>query len=146
MPTMVKVNCVICDKEYEIELKRYNAKLKENSAFYCSAECRSHKGSTLCHCANCGKEVWRTNSQLKRSKTGNIYCSKSCSNTVNNSLFKSGENHYAYKGGQYRQNAFDTFEHKCIQIFRQAAESHRKGRGLCGVNDERTEGGQGLLS
>lgn len=114
MPTMVKVKCVVCDKEYEIELKRYNAKLKENSAFYCSAECRSHKGSTLCYCANCGKEVWRTHSQLKRSKTGNIYCSKSCSNTVNNTLFKSGENHYAYKGGQYRQNAFDAFEHKCV--------------------------------
>ena len=113
MPTMVKVNCSVCNKEYEIELKRYNGKLKEGSAFYCSAECRSHKGSTLCHCANCGKEVWRTNSQLSRSKTGNVYCSKSCANTINNTLFKSGENHYAYKGGQYRQNALDIYEHKC---------------------------------
>lgn len=31
MPTMVKVNCAICNKEYEIELKRYNAKIKDKS-------------------------------------------------------------------------------------------------------------------
>ena len=113
MPTMVKVKCVVCNKEYEIDFKRYNAKLKENSAFYCSSECRSHKGSTLCHCANCGKEVWKRNSELKRSITGNVYCSRSCANGMNNTLFKSGENHFAFKGNNYRQTAFDLYEHKC---------------------------------
>jgi hypothetical protein len=48
MPTMKKVNCVVCGKEYEIELKRYNGKIKEGSAFYCSSDCRSHKGSIKC--------------------------------------------------------------------------------------------------
>ena len=113
MPTMVKVNCAICNKEYEIELRRYNAKIKEKSQFYCSSECRGHKGSTLCKCANCGKEIWRVNSQLARSKTGNVYCSKSCSNTVNNTLFKSGENHPGYTGGQYRNNAFKFYPNEC---------------------------------
>lgn len=113
MPTMVKVKCVVCDKEYEIELKRYNAKIKENSAFYCSAECRSHKGSSLCKCANCGQEIWKKNSEIKRSLTGNMYCSRSCANGMNNSLFKTGENHFAFKGKNYRQIAFDLYEHKC---------------------------------
>ena len=113
MPTMKKVQCAVCEKEYEIELKRYNQKLKENTAFYCSDECRKHKGSTLCKCATCGKEIWKPNSIVARSKTGNVYCSRSCSNTLNNKLFKSGENHYAYKGGSYRENALEIYENKC---------------------------------
>ena len=113
MPTMIKVECVVCNKEFEIELKRYNAKIKEKSAFYCSAECRSHKGSTLCKCATCGKEIWNPNSQIARSLTGNVYCSKSCANSMNNTLFKSGENHFAFRGNNYRQIAFDLYEHKC---------------------------------
>lgn len=38
-------------------------------------------------CAYCGTLVRRQHSQLKRSKTGNIFCSKSCSATHNNSTF-----------------------------------------------------------
>lgn len=113
MPTMVKVNCVVCNKEYEIELKRYNAKIKEGSAFYCSDECRKHKGSILCKCATCGQEIWRTKSQYARSKTGNVYCSRSCATSKNNTLFKSGENHCNYKGTDYRSRAFQAYEHKC---------------------------------
>ena len=60
MATMKSVVCVVCGNEFEIELKRYNQKLKENSAFYCSNECRSHKNSKLCKCATCGKEIWKT--------------------------------------------------------------------------------------
>ena len=113
MPTMVKVNCAKCGKEFEVELKKYNASKKENSSFYCSKECYSHIGSQLCKCANCGKEVWRANSQIARSKTGNIYCSRSCATAKNNTLFKSGENNPNYKGTNYRKKAFDNYEHKC---------------------------------
>ena len=113
MATMKSVICVVCGNEFEIELKRYNQKLKENSAFYCSDECRSHKNSKLCKCATCGKEIWKTQSQLSRSKTGNVYCSRSCANSMNNTLFKSGENHFSFKGNNYRQIAFNLYPHKC---------------------------------
>lgn len=113
MPTIKKVQCCVCKKEYDIELKRYNAKIKEGSSFYCSKNCLSHKNSVLCKCANCGKEVWRTKSQLARSKTGNVYCSRSCATSKNNSLFRSGENNSNYKGTNYRQKAFNYYEHKC---------------------------------
>lgn len=113
MPTMKKVNCVVCGKEYEIELKRYNGKIKEGSAFYCSSECRNHKGSVKCQCAHCGKEIWKTKSQYARSKTGNVYCSRSCATSKNNMLFKSGENNPNFKGGSYRSNALNIYEHKC---------------------------------
>jgi len=52
------------------------------------------------NCANCGEEINRSPAQIKKSKTGNCYCSRSCSNTVNNSLFKSGENHPNYTTGK----------------------------------------------
>lgn len=91
MPTMKQVKCVKCGKEYEVELKRYNAKIKEGSAFYCSKECLAHKGSQLCNCAKCGKQIWKRNSEIAKSKTGNVYCSKSCAVSKNNSLFKTGE-------------------------------------------------------
>lgn len=112
MPTMKKVQCAVCGKKYEITLQRYNQKIKENSAFYCSSECRSHKGSTLCKCANCGKEIWKTNSQLARSKSGNVFCSSSCATSFNNH-FKVGEKHPRYSGNDYRKKAFEAYPHKC---------------------------------
>lgn len=33
MPTMVKVKCAVCDKEFEVELKRYNEKNKSTGIF-----------------------------------------------------------------------------------------------------------------
>ena len=121
MATMITVKCVVCGKDYQIELKRYNQKIKENTAFYCSNECRTHKGSQLCKCATCGKEIWRTNSQLARSKTGNVYCSRSCATIKNNTLFKTGENHPNYNGNDYRRHALKHYEHKCC---------------ICGYNEE----------
>lgn len=111
---MVTVNCAACGKAFSIELKRYNINIKQNIRFYCSKECRDHKGSKLCACANCGELVWRTNSQLKRSKTGLVYCSRSCAASNNNRIFKVGENHPSYNGASYRNTAFAQYPHKCI--------------------------------
>ena len=113
MPTMKYVKCVVCGKDYELELKRYNQKIKENSRFYCSPDCRKHKASQLCTCAKCGKQIWKTNSMLARSKSGNVFCSSSCSTSFNNQ-FKTGENHYAYTGKDYRKKALNTYENKCV--------------------------------
>ena len=40
---------------------------------------------------------------------------------MNNTLFKSGENHFAFKGNNYRQIAFKLYPHKCA---------------ICGYNEE----------
>lgn len=114
MPTMVKVRCAACNKEFEIELKRYNEKNKNTGIFYCSLECNAHRSSKLCKCATCGKEIWKTNSQIARSKTGNVYCSRSCANSKNNTLFKSGVNNPNYSGKNYRSKAFETYPHRCL--------------------------------
>lgn len=66
-------------------------------------------------CANCGKEVDKAPAIIKRSLTGNIYCSRSCSNSKNNTLFKSGENHpnYTTGRGSYRNRKLKESEGKC---------------------------------
>ena len=116
MATMITVTCCKCGKEYDIELKKYNAKTKEGSNFYCSKECKHHKNSVLCQCATCGKPVWRTQSQLSKSKTGNVYCSKSCAASQNNRLFKIGKNHGGYVDGHssYRAMALSHYPNVCM--------------------------------
>ena len=38
-------------------------------------------------CTNCGEPVTRSNAELKKSKTGNVFCSRSCSAKTNNQKF-----------------------------------------------------------
>jgi len=113
--TNVKVICDKCSKEFEIPLKRYNLKIKRNEKFYCSKECLKVKGSFLCSCAYCGREVQKQGAELKKSKSGNIFCSKSCAVSFNNSIYKTGENHPQYKNGlsSYRARAFISYKHEC---------------------------------
>jgi hypothetical protein len=57
-------------------------------------------------CKHCGKSVEKAASEVKRSKTGNVYCSRSCSAASNNKLFKKWENHPSYKNGESRYRTF----------------------------------------
>ena len=68
------------------------------------------------NCTTCGKEVERQPAQAKRSKTGNIYCSKSCAITNNNRLFRKWVNHPQYVEGRsiYRKLKIESVENpKC---------------------------------
>jgi hypothetical protein len=40
---------------------------------------------TQLNCKNCGKAIYRKPSEIKRSKSKNFFCSRSCSSTFNNS-------------------------------------------------------------
>lgn len=68
-----------------------------------------------CKCFNCGSPVIRKPSDIKRSKTGNVYCSKSCSNSKNNSLFRQGENNPNFRTGIsfYRKKKLLNNNNKC---------------------------------
>lgn len=73
------------------------------------------KRSTDLPCAKCGKVINVTNSRLKTSKTGDIYCSRSCSASLNNRRFKKWINHPRFKDGKttYRRIALHTYGTKC---------------------------------
>lgn len=73
-------------------------------------------GTITTNCANCGKEITKPASHLKQSKTGNLYCNRSCSAAKNNSLFKKWENSPKYKNGirDYRKRKLESVENpKC---------------------------------
>ena len=85
------VTCKICAKEFN----RKPSQVKVNN--YCSTTCsgESNKKGKYVACKTCGKEVWRTPKEIKDSKTGNLFCSHSCSATFSN--VERSENFYIYR-------------------------------------------------
>ena len=95
-------NCKGCNKQFECPNRKYNFNKKKGLNIFCSSECYSDykkKDRIISKCGNCGKEINKPRIELKQSKTGNLYCSRSCSASNNNRLFKKWENHPHYKTG-----------------------------------------------
>lgn len=62
-------------------------------------------------CTYCGKDVYRTPSQIAKSQTGLFYCSRECGNLHKNQLRKeAGEWDNSLN---YRLRAFEVYPHKC---------------------------------
>ena len=110
MPTMVKLKCCVCGKEFERELKFYNLNIKRRHRFYCSKKCQMqhHKTGKIEQCAFCGKEVYITPNRKSKSKSGLIFCSHGCNASYFNPITKLKDN-----SSGYRVKAFKEYEHKC---------------------------------
>ncbi len=94
--------CRTCGKRFYVKPNH----LKRGWGKYCSRKCLA-KGQlrgrfVLCH--QCGKKIWRAPLQLKHSKSGKFFCSKSCQTLWRNKIF-SGPNHPLWTGGydKYRK-------------------------------------------
>lgn len=85
----VTIKCSHCGKAFQRERSRYNEAEREGWNQYCSLECQRKSKITRVEkiCANpeCNKKVSRLLNQFKKSKSGLIFCSHSCSAIVNNS-------------------------------------------------------------
>lgn len=114
------VNCDYCGKEFDKD-KKYIKKDRKN---YCCKECQN-KGqikTIICNCAYCGKEVLRLPSEIKRSKTGNVFCDKSCAASFNNKITKTKEVLV-----EYQKTAFRNYLPVCTNCrfdIREALEVH----------------------
>lgn len=120
------IKCDFCGKELDKPINKVNEARKNKWKMYCSPECRNKARKIRCVCANCGKELWKTPSEISRSKTGNVFCNKSCACSYNNSHFRSGENNPNWRGGKVGSSAhtitaFRTYKKKCT---------------VCGIQDE----------
>lgn len=88
-------NRFLADKR---NVKRFLGLIKEsngkNKIEYCSNKCQreyeSKKSKIQCFCTNCNLILLKNKSQLKKSKSGNLFCSRSCSAEFNNKNKKSG--------------------------------------------------------
>jgi endogenous inhibitor of DNA gyrase (YacG/DUF329 family) len=110
MSRKVTVKCTNCGIDVLRSAKNVYA------TTFCSAKCISEyrRKSVTSKCSVCGKEVTRRESSMTRSKSGRIYCSKSCAATYNNSL-RIGDKHpnWSCGIGSYRTHALYTYGAKC---------------------------------
>jgi hypothetical protein len=89
-------SCKICKTEFHVK----PSWLKKGQGKYCSRKCQfkaQEKGKFI-FCGICRKKAWRMPKQLKHSKSGKFFCSKSCQTLWRNRVY-SGPNHPFWMGG-----------------------------------------------
>lgn len=110
----MNINCDYCGKEFEKPTNKVNESIKHGWKQFCSSEChRNYKTKKIkCTCANCGKELYKAPYQIKNSKSGNVFCNKSCACSYNNSHFRTGENNPNFKDGVYKGSHYATIAYR----------------------------------
>jgi hypothetical protein len=105
--------CDVCSKIFFIP--------KHRLKFYktCSYACRgiSQRNKISRACATCGKEVLRSPSKLKKSRSGLVFCNRECKQKAQQiggiSLIQ--PRHYKDGASEYRKRAFRKFGKVCNQ-------------------------------
>ncbi len=93
---MPQVKCKICKKEFYIKPSHQ----KRGWGKFCSIQCRTKaqfRGKKL-NCFGCNKIVYRSPSQIRKSKSGKYFCTKSCQTRWRNKYFIE-EKHANWKSG-----------------------------------------------
>lgn len=106
---MQVVCCDFCGIEYEKQLRHIKYNAKHNHKNFCSIECQrmSKQNGTTATCGWCKKIFYTTKARLQNSKSGNVFCSKSCNTSYNNKYVKFGDKNPNWVGGRgsYRKRA-----------------------------------------
>jgi hypothetical protein len=81
--------CTMCGNTFYKQkrvIKRTLTNYDSNTGDFCSRECKrkSEGGIESVSCTNCGKTFEKHTSEIKKSKSGNHFCSQSCGGTYNN--------------------------------------------------------------
>lgn len=89
--------------------------LKQSPDTFCSSQCLSEykRTGSILICEFCSQKFYRARAA---SRGAAVYCSRSCSNSANNSKYKSGPNHPSWKGGErsYRDRALSCYGTLCM--------------------------------
>ena len=95
---MIKKQCLICGKD--IYIKRYHA--KKGWGKYCSKKCqfKGQENGNWVECDYCGKKIYRTPKDFKRSKSKKFFCSRACHCSWENENRRCGENAPNWIAGQ----------------------------------------------
>lgn len=100
---MVERRCKICGKVFNIK----PAHAKMGWGKYCSKKCQSQgqRNGRAYLCAYCGKELYRTPRDLRKSKSKRFFCSFSCHCSWENKHIRCGRNAPNWTSGEnaYRQ-------------------------------------------
>lgn len=111
---LVTKHCVVCNNSV-LRRRSFN-----HAISFCGTHCQSKYKSTgrMLKCSTCYKECYKALSQIKKSKSGNYFCSRSCSVSFNNTLYKSYKNNPNYTNGlgSYRIRALKKYGLKCSNL------------------------------
>ncbi len=93
---MPHVICKICKNPFYTKPSH----IQKGWGRYCSAKCKGidQKNGRLVACSICGNETYCSKQRLFRTKSGRIFCSKSCQTVWRNKKF-SGSKHKGWAGG-----------------------------------------------
>lgn len=110
---IIVIRCAFCKSEFEVKKNVYNQNVKNGYNNFCSKSCqKNHRAlsTVTAPCNHCGNAVVRRLSELKKSKTGKVYCSRSCAVSVNN---VGSTRNYRSGKSSYRQKALSYYGKKC---------------------------------
>lgn len=97
---LVLINCDCCGKEFYKRQQHINGNARIGYKNYCSTECVKISRDTRIEmpCGVCGKLVKRKKSEISASKSGQVFCSTSCSASrqkgKDNGNYKNGTGSY----------------------------------------------------
>lgn len=104
----IRIRCEECGYEWEASASNV---LYEGRHRCPRCKNNKNKNGIYVKCAYCGKEIYRTKSQINKSKTGLFYCSHTCGNRHKNDLRRmNGE---WDESTNYRLKAFNNYPHEC---------------------------------
>jgi hypothetical protein len=95
---MSVVSCLECKKEFYVKPSH----IKIGWGKFCSITCRNNgqlRGKII-SCFICNKKVYKANADIKKSKSGNFFCSKRCQTIWRNSIVFVGEKHANWISGE----------------------------------------------
>src|SRR5688572_23588113 len=93
---MISIACTLCGKRFAVKPSR----AKRGHGTYCSAAClyAAQRRRITVTCYICKKEIYKTPSQLKKSRSKEYFCGKSCQAKWRNAVF-AGPLHRSWKNG-----------------------------------------------
>lgn len=120
---MVQRQCRICGKRFKI--KEFHA--QKGWGKFCSVKCRSagQKNGVLVKCAQCGKEIYRTPRDFRKSAGKRFFCNVACHCAWENKHVRCGVNAANWIAGESAYRA----------LLRRAGIKETCRR--CGISDQR---------
>lgn len=91
---LIYVNCENCSNEFSFQKKQYTSDLKHKNTYRttCSFKCfkklQTSSKIIITNCKTCNKEIAKHEKEISESKSGNVFCSKSCAAKYNNTITK----------------------------------------------------------
>ena len=107
------IKCKNCNKD----VIKKPSEVKRTKNIFCNHKCQGEYSSKRipCQCAYCGESITKTLSSINRSRSGNMFCDRSCATSFNNTKYKTGELHPNYTSGygSYRSRAIKHYGEHC---------------------------------